>query len=253
MQEMCNSVRLLADSPLPQKPSLRRVLLAVLQATQSFYAQLENSGQSWAIKPDYTLTVANGTSDYLLAIDSSYGKPIQVLTYFPSNPSYIQRYVEFYTLRDLQFDWLMPQNIASWMWNDGSNCTAMRMAFYTKDDGTNWVRVLPQPQLTASYLITFTSGDWTANADMEDSPVLGQFHSLIELWAAQSILPSCQWTGDQNYNMAHRKEIALALKNDQERIESDFRAYIRTTMMDHMSVRQSSFDGDFIGSGEGWW
>jgi len=249
IQGMCSNVRVLTDSPLPQKPSLQRILMAVVQATQSFYSQLENTGTSWVIKPDYTLTVANGVSDYLLAIDNSFGKPVQVLTYYPQNPSYIQRYVEFRVFNDMNFDWPYPVNISAWMWTDGSNCTAMRMAFYTKDDGTNWVRVLPQPQLSASYLITFQGSDWTSNASLEDSPILSQFHSLIELWAAQSILPSCQWKDDDNYNMAHRKEIALALKNDEARITDDFRQYIRSTTMDHMSIRASSMDESY----GGWW
>src|ERR1051325_488128 len=246
---MCSAVRLLCDDPLPQKPSPRRILQAVLQATQRFYSQLENSGQDWSIKSDYILAVSANTSDYLLAIDSSFGKPIQVITSYPQNPSFIPRYVEFYTLSDLIFDWNLPQNIASWMWTDGSNCTAMRMAFYTKDDGSKWVRVLPMPTLPAQYIITFTSSDWTSNAALADEPALSQFHSLVEMWAAESVLPSCQWTADQKYNMTHRQELAVSLKNDEARIADEFQRYIRTTMMDHMTIRNSSLDGDGIGSG----
>lgn len=252
IQQMCAQVRLLADDPLPQKPSLRRVLLAVLQATQSFYSRLENTGQAWSIKPDYTLVVGANTSDYLLAIDGSYGKPIQVLTYYPQNPSYIQRFVDFVEFQDMNFNWPYPVNISSWMFTDGSNCTAMRIAFYYRDDGTRWVRVLPQPNLTAQYLITFASGDWASTAGMSDSPVLNQFHSLIEMWATQSILPSCQWSKDQRYNMEHRKEIAVALKNDEMRIAEEFDRYCRNLVDDHIGTRISSFDDEPVGANWNW-
>lgn len=242
IQSMCSAARLLCDEPLAQKPSPRRILQAVEHSVQSFYSQLESSGQPWALKPDYTLNVSNGTSDYLLSLDNSYGKPIQVLTYWPANPSLPQRYVEFYEIADLNFDWGMPVNVASMLFTDGSPNTAIRMAFYYRDDGSRWVRVLPQPQLFGSYLITFASGDWASSAALETDPVLSQFHSLIEIWAAESVLPSCQWSDNQNYNMSHRKEIALALQNDRARIEDDWQRYIRNTIQDHITIRQSSFD-----------
>jgi hypothetical protein len=242
LQEMCSTVRLLADDPLPQKPSMRRVLLAVIQATQSLYNRLENTGQTWSIKSDYTLVVSSNTSDYLLALDDSYGKPIQVLTYYPSNQAYIQRPIDFVEFQDMHFNWPYPVNMANYIMNDGSNCTAMRMAFYYKDDGTRWVRILPQPQLPASYLVTFASGNWVSAASLENSPVLSQFHPLVEYWATESLLPSCQWGSDQGYNMTHRKELALALVNDQQRVEDEFQRYCRNLVDDRMSIRASSFD-----------
>jgi hypothetical protein len=221
---------------------MRRILLAVVQATQSLYNRLANTGAAWSIKPDYTLAVSGQTSDYLLAIDDSYGKPIQVLTSYFNNPSFVQRYVDFVELQDLNFNWPYPVNVSSWMYTDGSNCTAMRMAFYYRDDGTRWVRVLPQPSLPASYLITFASSDWISGASLETSPVLSQFHSLVEFWATESILPSCQWSADQRYNMDHRKELALALKNDEGRITDEFERYVRNLVDDHMSIRASAMD-----------
>ena len=250
LQIMAQAVRLRTDEPLPNRPSNRRILQAVTDSAQSLYNRLENTGQAWSLKPDYLLNVTN-QSDVLLAIDDSYGKPIQVLTYYPQNPSYIQRYVDFVEFQDLNFNWPYPVNISSWMYTDGSNCTAMRMAFYYKDDGSRWVRVLPQPQLNAQYLITFASGDWMSTAALESSPVLSQFHMLVEVWAAESVLPSCQWASDQRYNMDHRKEVAVALKNDEQRIDDEFSRYCRNLVDDHMSERVSSFDGEVYGMG-GW-
>lgn len=246
IQSMAAEVRLRCDEPLPQKPSMRRVLLAVLDATQSLYNQIENTGQAWSLKSDYSLNVVNGTSDYLLAIDDSYGKPIQVLSTWPSNQSYIQRYIEFREFSSMNFDWPYPVNLANWLWTDGSNCTAARMAFYYRDDGSRWVRVLPMPSLSAIYAITFSSGDWASSAALEDSPVLSQFHSLVEIWAAESILPSCRWWGDEKMNSAHRLEIGIALKNDEARIGDEFQRYCRNLVVDQMGTRKSSFDGNGI-------
>lgn len=252
IQSMCSGARLRCDEPLPQKPSMRRILLAVLDSCQNFYSRLANTGQAWALKPDYLLTVSAQTSDFLLAVDDSYGKPIQVLTYYAQNPSYVQRFVDFREFSDMNFDWGLPVNISSWMYTDGSNCTAMRMAFYYQDDGSRYVRVLPQPQLQAQYLVTFASGDWASQAAMESSAVLTQFHSLVEIWAAQSILPSCQWWADETKNIVHRKELAQALENDRVRIADEFDRYCRNLIQDHMTIRSSSFDGDTVGSWGGW-
>lgn len=243
--EMQANVRLRCDEPRAQKPSVRRTLQAVIDATQNLYNRLENTGQPWSLKPEYTLTVANGTQDYLLALDASYGKPIQVLSLYPGNPSYMPRLIESREFAEMYFDWGLPANIASWMWNDGSNCTAVRVAFYYKDDGSRWVRVLPQPQLTAQYSVIFASGNWADNASLDASPVLSQFHSLVEVWASQSLLPSCEWWDDQKLNVEHRKELAMALVNDQVRFEQEFDRYCRTIHDDRMTVRDSSFsDGD---------
>jgi len=247
IQQLCSNARVLADEPLPQKPSGRRVLQAVMESLQAFYVKLGNTGQAWSLKPDYQLNVTSNTADYLLSIDPSYGKPIQVLTYYPQNLSVPQRFVEFREFADMNFDWGYPVNVASWMWMDGSPNTAMRMAFYKKDDGSSWVRVLPTPALAGAYLITFASGDWASTAGIGESPVLSQFHSLVETWAALSFLPSCQWTEDQKYNMAHRRELAEALKNDEARIEDGFDRYCRNIVEDHMGYRVGSMDDDSVG------
>lgn len=242
VQGMCQQTRLLCDEPLPQRPSGRRVLQAVLANTQNFYSRLENTGQAWSLKPDYSLQVSPGTTDFLLAVDESYGKPVQVLSTYLQNPSYIQRYIPFREFASMQFDWPYPVNLASWIWTDGSPCTAMRMAFFYRDDGTRWVRVLPMPQLTATYTITFASGDWVSTSAIDSSPVLSQFHALVETWSAESILPSCQWWGDEKMNQNHRKELAMSLKNDEVRYADEFDRYCRNLVVDQIGVRDSSLD-----------
>lgn len=263
LQNLCASVRLLVDDPLPNKPTLRRVLQEVVDQTQVFYSRIENGGAPWSLKSDYILTVSPNTQDFLLAIDDTYGKPIQVVSYYPTNPSYIPRLIEFREFADMYFDWSWPQNIAQWMWTDGSPNTAMRMAFYGKDDGSRWVRVLPQPALEGSYLITFASGDWAATAGISQSPVLSQFHSLIETWSAIGVLSSCSWwTGSgteasaraaEAENRAKRKELFTTLDINRARYEEEFDRYLRNTIQDTMGSRASSMDHDDYGTWGGWY
>jgi hypothetical protein len=124
------------------------------------------------------------------------------------------------------------------------------MAFYLRDDGSRWVRVLPRPQLAATYTITFASGDWASTAWLDSSPVLSQFHPLVEIWASQSILPSCAWWAEEGDNITHRKELALALKNDEMRLTEEFDRYCRALVIDQMGIRDSSMDNDSLA---GWY
>jgi hypothetical protein len=81
---------------------------------------------------------------------------------------------------------------------------------------------------------------------MEQSAVLSQFHSLIETWAAQSMLPSCQWSDDEDRNIGHRKELFVALKNDEMRLSEEFDRYVRNLVVDQMGTRDSSMDDDSL-------
>jgi hypothetical protein len=147
---------------------------------------------------------------------------------------------------DAHYDWGLPVNIASWMYTDGSPNTAMRMSFYRKDDGQLWVNVLPMPNLSAQYQILMANGSWSDDAAITSSPLLNQYHELIEVLAAQSILPNCEWTQDPKEDRERRKEYAIALKNDQMRVEREFELYNRNIVEQQISSRESSLDGD-------WW
>lgn len=245
---------------MSQRPTLQQTFLAVVSCAQSLYNRAEQSGQNWATE-EIILTVVGNVSDYEISGSSTtqggnlsaYSKPLQVLTYYPQNLGLAQRYVDFSLLHDLNYDWGLPVNVASWMFTDGSPNTAMRMAFFyqTGASGENalWVRVLPMPNLSAQYQISFAQGDWANEAAITDSPLLNQFHELIEVWSAQSILPSCGWVADEKENRERRKEYAAALKNDQARVEPEFSMYVKNIVEPHLSNRASSLDDDYLG---GW-
>lgn len=243
---MAQSVRLRLSEPRPQKPSGRAVLQAVCTKTQSKINQLGISGQPWAID-ELILNVVGNQSDYLLPVTPYFGKVLQVLTYYPQNLGIPTRYVEFTQLNDLNYDWPYPVNVASYMFTDGSPNTAMRIAFYRKGGEDNmWCRVLPMPQLAAQYLVTYSVGSWSDDAGLESSPVLSQFHPLIEIQSALSLLPLSEWEDDPKLNISIREQLKESLLFDQAEPLDDWQRYIRSLTSDHLSTRDGA-------SGAGGW
>lgn len=245
LSQMASNTRLRLGEPRSQRPSGRAVLQAVCTKSQSLINIIGNTGLPWAVD-EYTLNVVGGQADYLLAVDSSFGKPLQVLTYYPQNQGIPQRYVEFRLLNDMNYDWGYPVNVASYMFTDGSPNTAMRIAFYRKGGNDDiWCRVLPQPQLAAQYTILYSIGSWADTAGLDESPVLSQFHPLIEVQSAMSLLPQVEWGDNKDDNRAQRKEYAASLQYDEAALQDDWQRYVRSLTSDHLSIRQSAFDDNW--------
>lgn len=247
LQSICQNVRIKLGEPSTQRPSLRQTFLAVSECAQSLYNKATQTGQNWATE-EITLQVIPSTQDYLITNLSAYAKPLQILSYYPQNLNIPVYYVSFTMLADLNYDWGLPVNVASWTFTNGSPNTAVRAAFYYKNNGELWVRILPMPNLSAQYLITASVGEWADSAAITDSPILNQFHEVIEVWAAQSLLPTSSWWEDEKENRERRKEYTVSLKNDQMRVEPDFLLYARSIVSDHLASRDSSLDDD----GWGW-
>lgn len=242
--DISQNTRLRLNEPRSQKPSGRAVLQAVVTKTQDLFSQLGDTGAAWAID-ELQLQVVNGQQDYLLPVTSYFGKPLQVLTYYPQNTSTITRSINFTVLNDLNYDWNLPQNAASWFGNwDGTPNTAVRMAFYRKGGEDNmWVRVLPTPALSATYTITYAIGSWVDDAGLDASPVLNQFHPLIEIQSALSLLPHAEWTDDKADNRERRKELRDSLLYDEAAVKDGFQRYIRGLTDDHLVDRVGARGG----------
>lgn len=233
------SVRL--GDPKPQRPSPRHRLSAVTRTTQSFFNRLSNTGRAWQVN-EVNLLVTQGTQDFQLAVDGNFGKPLQVITIDPSNPAHITRSIDFFEVQNLNFDWGLPQNYGTFNWSpDGSQHTALRMAFYRKDDGI-WVRIQPMPMLTCTYTILYTIGNWIDTAALETSPVLSEHHHLIETIAGMSLLPMCEWGDDPKVNAATRAEFRQSLDMDRQTYMPDFEMYIRSLTKSKLSNRVSFGD-----------
>lgn len=242
--------------PLPNRPSMRHTFRSVCDAAQIAVNRSSATGKSWSVQ-DVDLQVSSGAGTYTLPTDSSYGKPLSVLTVYSQNQAYINHYVEFYERNDLYSHWGYPANLASWISNsDGSPNTAIRMAFWKVPNDDSWhVDVLPIPALSATYLVSFSQGSWSQDASITDSPLLAQFHPLIEMWATQNLLAHAAWWPDDNKdgrdaNSNRRKEISLAMQPMLASYEDDFDRFIRTTTDPGLTERWSSFNnGNELGGG----
>jgi hypothetical protein len=227
---MLDNVRTRLGDCRAQKPSDRQLLLLLSTELQAFLNELAISNRPWAVD-EVQLVVTSGTEDYAVATGSNFGKPIRVRTVYPSNPSYISHDVEFFELTDTNFDWELPQNFGSLMYNiDGSPNTAMRMAFFRKSGLDQvYVRVVPVPQATATYQILYQVGVFGETAALADVPALPEHHQMIELRTALAALPMTEWYDESPLNSTTRKEFAAAISATLGRLEHDFNEYIKTT------------------------
>ncbi len=253
LADMASNTRLRLAEPRAQRPSGRAALQAVVGKTQDLFNQLADTGAAWSID-ETTLNVVNGQQDYLLPVTSYFGKPLQVLTYYPQNTSTVTRSIEFTVLNDMNYNWPYPQNLASWAgYIDGTPNTAVRMAFFRKGGEDNmYVRVLPTPALSAQYTITYSIGGWADDASLDSSPVLNQFHPLIEIQAALSLLPHTEWKDSDDYNLSMRKQLRVALLYDEAAAKDGFQRYIRSLTSDHLTTRVGAA-GDSGSAAGGWW
>lgn len=238
VQEMMSNVRLRLGDPLPEKPGARHILKAVLDHTQSVYNQLNNVSRGWSVR-EIPLQVSANQDDYLLAA-ADFGKPLLVLTSDPSFSSHWERSVPFYEIQNLNLAYDGPRDGANWMsgFIDGSNHTAAGLAFYRVEGDAVRVRVRPVPQASATYKITYMTGDWRTSAALESSPVLREHHQLIEVRASLSVLPVAEWEGcDTKENQGQRKNFSDVLRGEEQLYRRDFEAFIRSVGGHRISFR----------------
>lgn len=245
---MMQNVRMWLRDPVPNQPSKRLVLNAVLRRTQSMFNRLSNTGKAWAIS-ETGLTVNANQSEYLLTVDESFGKPLRVTTLFPGNQSHIPRDVDFFDIGDINYNRMIPDNIASGLWaDDGSNCTADRIAFFRKEGFADnvWVKVSPVPMASASYSIEYSIGNWADGAALTDSPVLTQHHQMPEIEAALDLLPSADWWMDNEpENRKRRVELAQSLSNALGDFREDWKTYVKSMTQGKMRRREMYGGADF--------
>lgn len=245
IEQMMARVKLRLAEPLPQKPSDDQILLNLSTQIQSYINEANLSAKPW-VTGEYQLNVSAGVEDYAIST-TDFGKPLMVRTVYPQNPAHIERVIDFFELQDLNFDWNLPKNFGNTFYNvDGSPNTAFRMAFFRKQGtDTVYVRVLPIPQLAATYQILYQIGAYGDSQGIGTIPILPQHHNLVELRAALSLLPIAEWSDDPAANKEKRGELALSLKNDSDRLEREFQTYIKTvTVSRRLSYREAPFSID---------
>lgn len=205
-----------------QSPSEDDVLREVSSHLRHFLNTLNNTSLAWDYRT-LTLTVDANQASYQIP-DTSFGKPFAVLTRDDSNPSHVVRRVPFFEAPNMHFNWEAPGNVGAYVPSfDGSNHTAQRAAFFWAD-GFAYVSFLPTPQTSADYDISFSVGDATRSMSLDTVPVLSQYHDLIEVRAARSLLPLCEWWDNEERNERKRRELALSLTADEQLYNQQFLA-----------------------------
>lgn len=228
--QMKANTRILLADPKPQKPSDRHLLLAVLRQAQGLHNRLAMTGAAWDID-EMPLTVSANRSDYQINVDSSFGKPMQLVRTDTNSRDYVETPVDFFEIQNLNYDWNYPQSYAG----------QTRVGWYRKGSDL-FIRFQGKPQENAKYRITYAVGNWMDTAALDDSPIQSEFHPLIETLAARSLLPGSEWSDDKKENAEKRRELGAIFSLDIERMDDDFTRYSLSLTQPRMTTRVSSFD-----------
>lgn len=227
VRQMQGGVRLRLDSPRAQAPTDLMVKQAVLSYSQRLINRVNNTGRAWTLQ-EVGLNVSAGQETYTLDVGSEYGKAIDIYTVDESNPNHIERSIPFFEVQNMQYDWGFPNNAGNWFLTyDGSNNTAMRMAIYRSVEGDVNVRVFPIPQLSASYIVQFSTGFFMDSVSLDTTILLAQHHMLPETQAALSLLSRTRWSDSLKDDRGRRKDLAESLQYDISIFNKDFEDLIR--------------------------
>lgn len=242
LRGMMSNIRVRCGGPRAQRPNDRTLLLLISTQVQNFLTEANLYGRNWAVD-ELQLTITPNQQDYQLATEG-FGKPIEVRATYSGNPSYIDRDIDFYELGDLHFNWNAPNNIAQAGSIDGSPHTTDRVAFFRRN-GNIYARIMPVPAQSATFTVLYQVGIFGETMALDEGILLPEHHALIELRTAVSALPHCEWSDDPRINADTRKELALTLERDLQRLEPNFRAYLNSqTASNRPTYRELPFDID---------
>lgn len=247
--EQCSNVRRSLGDPLANNPSLAQTWQAIIRQAQSFYNQLNNTSAAWATG-ETQITVQAGQDKYLVSAPN-WGKCMLVSTADPGNPGHWERWVPFYEPQNLLLAYDGPRDGANWFqgWIDGSNHTALGIAFQ-RENGGIYAKIRPVPQASAIYKILYSIGDWASSAALGSIPVLPEHHQLIEIKAALSLLPLTEWwsvdpmadNAEQVFEATRRRreQLERALIRDAAQFQFDFDNYKRSQVSAKVTFKRPS-------------
>lgn len=223
LRSMLAAARVELLDPKPQKPSYRHLLHLAVAVVQQRLNRVANTGRAWAVG-ETTLTVAAGTSDYLVTPNGgTLGKVLDVTTYDPAGENLSESQVPFHDLNDMaDGDW--------------------RIAFYRKGGSDQlWARVRPVPSDAANYRILYANGNWASSAALATSPLLAQFHSLFVAELAYAALPAASWVEDEAENRLRRNELRSFLGERIEAGDKEFGVHISAVSAPRNTFRVEAF------------
>ena len=218
-------IRIRTRDPRAQQPSDRTLLKLLSDQTQNLALEANLRGRYWAVDETDLITTAN-TAEYLIPV-ANFGKPIEVYTNWPGNPSYVTQTVDFFELGDLHYQWDYPANFALVGSLDGSPHTSQRIAFYHKQ-GQVYARVVPTPAQSAQYRIIYQVGKYGDTMPLAEEIMLPEFAQLVEVRTAIAALPHCEWWDDERANKERRMELGMVLDRAEKQSYVLFKSYVAT-------------------------
>lgn len=228
IEEMMSNVVLRLGDPRAQRPGLAQILNQVTTQTRTVLRHKHNTGNVWNFNDAVIQVVANQSVYSITATD--FGTPLAVISYDPTNPSWIARLVPFFGPQNLPYDWGFPQNMAAaFIPFDGSQCTAQRCAFYWKDN-TPYIEFLPQPLLNCQYKVKYLqNANGTYDDALTSSPAWSEDCDLIEVRSAIALLPITEWNDPTTKdgraaNAERRRDLASSLSAEERELTRQFEA-----------------------------
>lgn len=242
LYELCGNVRLRLGDPRAQRPGDAQLLNAVSTEIRTVKRHKSNTSNPWNFN-DTIITVTPNQATYLInAVD--FGVPLAVLTWAPEIPTWIARLVPIYQPQNMAFDWGLPNSIAasSYYPYDGTNCTALRCAFYWRDNQA-YIEVEPTPQLSASYKIRYLqSANQVNDTPLTSSPLTNEDADIVETRAALALLSVTEWMtpdtkDNRGYNAERRKDLFVTLTTTERELRRQFEAAQLQTQGDRLTMR----------------
>lgn len=239
LRDISTAARIELLEPMSQRPSRRYLVQLATTNLQSFFNEIVGTGRPWAIcDQPITLTVASGESEYLLQVGSDWGRPLDVTTMDTSNPSFIERQIEFTELADQKFDFQAPRNTQSFI--DSAGHTAQRISFFKKGFGDDqYCSVWPVPIVACSYRIIYSLGNFASEMSLDDSPLLAMHHNLLAVKTALDALPGSAWFVSEAENRLRRNELRTSLSERMVPLMEYFRKWVRNTTQPRMTMRNT--------------
>ncbi len=224
-RELLHAARVELLDPKPQKPSYRQLLHLGVGVLQSRTNRLANTGRAWAVE-DAPLSVVPGVEDYALPV-SNVGKVLDVTNVVDwANGPFEEWQVPFHDLSDMSGDW-----------GDG---TAQRIAFY-RQAGQLRARVRPVPSQSAEYRVSYSVGPWAEDADLDDSPLIAEFHHLFTAEIALNALPGAEWSDDEKADEAKRIRLERSLLRRKEEGSREFDIYVAALSVPRNTQRYEAY------------
>lgn len=227
--DMMDNVFLRLGDPRANRPGYHQVLNQVCTQTRTVLRHLRNTSNPWNFN-DLTVSVVPNQATYQITA-TDFGTPLAVLSYDPSNPSWIARLIPFFTPQNMPYDWGYPQNMAAaFIPYDGSQCTAQRCAFYWRDNNA-FVEFQPVPLLGCSYRVRYLQAVANQVNDMAltQSPLQNEDCDLVEVRAAIALLAITEWNDPSSkdgraYNAERRRDLASSLSAEERELTRQFEA-----------------------------